>query len=209
MHAIANCVFWENRASGQLSHIPASTTGFLSATSSLIQDDDPDDAPIPFGGAANGNIDDNPVFVRTPDAGTNGWGDADDDYGDLRPSAGSPCIDAGSNGAVSPDETDLDCDGNKLEPTPQDINGLPRFVDGDSDSEVIVDMGAYEFGSFVGSRIFVDASTTGVNDGSSWADAFVNLQDALDAASNNGCGALEIWVAAHIFSRPRRGASAR
>ena len=48
----------------------------------------------------------------------------------LRPD--SPCIDAGDNAALSDAvETDLD--------------GLPRFRDGDGDSDPVVDMGAYEY----------------------------------------------------------------
>ncbi|MCA9249510.1 MAG: right-handed parallel beta-helix repeat-containing protein [Phycisphaerales bacterium] len=200
-HAISNCIFWENRASGLLNHVSVTTSGLVSVDYSLIQDDDPNDAIIPFGGLANGNIDDDPLFVRMPDAGTNGWGDADDDYGNLRLLPGSPAIDAGSNGLIRADETDLDCDENYLEQTPFDLSGLPRIVDDPATVDTgtggfaIVDMGAHEFGTFVGSRLFVDVDAMGLNDGSSWTDAFTALQDALNGAAANGCGAQEIWVA--------------
>jgi predicted outer membrane repeat protein len=52
-------------------------------------------------------------------------------------------------------------------------------------------------------RLYVNASSTGSNpDGSSWAKAFHNLQDALDkAASTNGAD--EIWVAKGTYQPTR------
>jgi parallel beta-helix repeat protein len=87
----------------------------------------------------DGNIDADPLLVRDPDPGPDGyWGTADDDYGDLRLQPGSPCIDAGDNTAV-PAGIDTDLDGN-----PRFIDD-PNTVDTGYGGPPIVDMGAYEF----------------------------------------------------------------
>ncbi len=78
--------------------------------------------------SGDGNIGDDPFFVRIPDPGLDGvWGTDDDDYGDLRLTAGSLAINAGDpSGFLQPGVTDLD--------------GHARVLCGR------VDMGAYEFG---------------------------------------------------------------
>ena len=70
-----------------------------------------------WSGAGGNNIDIDPNFV-------------DPIAGDYRLASGSPCIDVGDNGAVT---------------EPNDIEGLPRIVDGDCDGTATVDMGAHEF----------------------------------------------------------------
>lgn len=47
--------------------------------------------------------------------------------------------------------------------------------------------------------IYVDADATGAENGSSWADAFLYLQDALDVANISGTVDCEIWVAEGIY----------
>ena len=49
--------------------------------------------------------------------------------------------------------------------------------------------------SAAGSIIFVDANASGANNGTSWADAYVNLQSALAAAVSGK----QIWVAAGTY----------
>ena len=108
----------------------------------------------------NGNIGDNPTLRRLPGPGPDTlWGTADDDFGNLRLMAASPCIDAADNREVSPDAADLDGDENTAERTPIDLDAKPRFLDdpdtedtGDDDPgpppiDEVVDIGAYEFNS--------------------------------------------------------------
>lgn len=87
-----------------------------------------------------------PLFAQPfgPD-GRPGTGDED-----LHVLALSPCIDAGRNGEIPPDEADLDLDRNVSEDTPVDLDHLPRRFDdpnapdtGDGNPP-LVDMGPYE-----------------------------------------------------------------
>ena len=84
-----------------------------------------------------GNLDADPLFVRSPSPGGDGaWGTSDDDYGDLRLQLTSPAIDAGDNAAVPAGVF-------------TDLGGHVRFVevlsvpDSGHGSPPIVDVGAY------------------------------------------------------------------
>ena len=88
--------------------------------------------------------------------------------GDLRLTGCSPLLNIGDN-TVLPSIASLDLD------------GFPRI------HEEIVDLGAYEIGI-----IYVDhTATAGTNNGRSWANAFIDLQDALSVAASGR----QIWVA--------------
>ncbi|UCD30146.1 MAG: hypothetical protein JSV03_06660, partial [Planctomycetota bacterium] len=98
-----------------------------------------------------GNIGDDPIFVDPDgiDNDPNTWGDNDYHLSD-----GSPCIDAGDNTSLPPDEADLDGDGNTIEQTPFDLEDNQRFWDDPNTIDSgnpgapgspITDMGAYEF----------------------------------------------------------------
>ena len=82
-----------------------------------------------------------------------------------------------------------------------DLAGNPRRINGPdiySEFTAVVDIGAYESQSpplIAANVILVDLAATGADDGSTWADAYNDLQDALLVA---GSGA-EIWVAAGTY----------
>ncbi len=105
--------------------------------------------PSPVAGIGNLNTD--PLFMRTPSPGLDGeWRTEDDDFGDLRLMPGSPCIDAARNTDVPADLADLDNDGELSERTPIDLAGGPRFINDPSKTDTggglspTVDMGPYE-----------------------------------------------------------------
>ena len=147
---LTNCIAWGNSDGGgndesaQI-HVEASIPD---VTYSCIQGLDTY--------TGSGNVGDDPLFVRDPNAGGDGWGDDpctpgvdesdNDDFGDLRLAAPvSPCVDSGNDAALPPDTADLDGDDNKGEPTPLDLDGNTRIVDGNGDLTSTIDMGAYEF----------------------------------------------------------------
>jgi hypothetical protein len=139
---VTNCVFWDNKdenVTGATAQISVSGVEPV-VRFCCIQDGDPNDANIPFGGAANNNIDDNPCFAVP------GYWDAGGLWveGDYQLLPTSPCIDVGDNNEVPADSADLDEDENTSEPAPWDLAGRPRIADGDGNGEAVVDMGCYE-----------------------------------------------------------------
>jgi len=120
---LTNCILWGN-------------TGSLFSTGT--SDPVVTYCDVQFGYPGSGNINADPRFIRDPSPGGDGtWRTADDDYGDLRLQANSPCIDAGRNAALPSGIT-------------TDLAGNPRFADvptvpdTGSGTPPIVDMGAYE-----------------------------------------------------------------
>ncbi len=127
--------------------------------------------------AGTGNINSNPNFVNPtdPDGADNIYGTADDG---LALQTGSPSINTGTNTGVSS----------------TDIIGAARTIC------TTTDMGAYE--NIGATRLYVKANATGANNGTSWNDAYTDLQSAL----NTTCFAAnaEIWVAQGTY-KPTNG----
>ena len=81
------------------------------------------------------NIDDDPGFENEPDAGADGlWGSADDDYGNLHLTYGSPCIDAGDSGAVDAAGIAVDMDNAPRVSGSSVDMGADEYLDSDGDA---------------------------------------------------------------------------
>jgi len=122
----SNCIFWENidsTGSGESAQISGAAPV---VSHSCIQG-------WTGGLGGTGNIGYDPFLADIPDQ--------------VQLLSTSPCRDAGDDSLVPPDTADLDNDGDTLEPTPLDLDGRPRFADGDCGGVSTVDMGAHEFSS--------------------------------------------------------------
>jgi len=138
---------------------------------------------IQGGYAGTGNLDVNPQFVQQPPVGLG-------ITGNLRLQNCSPAQDAG-NDAANAGTTDFD--------------GLPRKFNGKAWTNDI-DMGAYEIQSICcppANILYVKANATGSNSGSSWANAYTSLQDAL-VQTSLCANVTQIWVASGTY-KPTTG----
>ena len=157
---VTQCTFSGNTADDQGGAMVNDNQSSPTVTNCILWNDTPDEifnedfnsvptvtySDVQGGYAGTGNIDDDPVFVDA--AG-----------GNLRLSAGSPCIDAGDNVAVPPGLT-------------TDLDGKPRISHG------TVDMGAYER---------QDDDGDGVIDGSDVCPGFDDNADADSDGVPDGC----------------------
>ena len=134
---IKNCILWENKIN-TLSMPELNQIDSYDVTLTVAHCD------VQGGHEGLGNIVANPVFVDA-----DGSDDIPETYedNDYHLSPESFCVDAGS------DDIDL---------SERDKDGKPRVLDGDEDGELIVDMGAFEYGPCI--------LVTSPNGGESWHD---------------------------------------
>ncbi len=119
----------------------------------------------------------------------------------------SPCIDQGE--CTITDIADTDSDGNFSEPLARTLRDLDRsiddafFAEGGAASNPTTDIGAQE--KLRQRTILVNHAATGANDGTTWADAYTDLQSALaELADPRTGGQGQIWVAAGTY-KPTTG----
>jgi hypothetical protein len=112
---VVNTIFWGNRAGEVGDEIYLSSGGYINITYSDIQGGDPDNPGSPYPGT--GNIDADPLF-----------------HANYHLTAGSPCIDSGTDDTVTYPSLPGD-----------DIDGDTRPQDGNGDSIAQYDMGADEY----------------------------------------------------------------
>ncbi|NJN18321.1 MAG: hypothetical protein HC822_19720 [Oscillochloris sp.] len=125
-----NSIVWGNSGPSTQQVFNADATAQISYNFSLVQNLDLGGTNLNGTLAAN-----NPQFVA-PQSGAN----APTSAGDYRLSAASVAIDAGDQTLLPPDLT-------------LDRVGMPRFIDGDRDGTVQVDLGAFEAQLFAGATI--------------------------------------------------------
>ena len=183
--SVTNSILWGNTVSGSPQQFVV-TGGSLTVTESDVQG----------GWTGTGNIAGFP-FVNSGDPSVlqdidwdgldNVFGTVDDGF---RLAVDSPAVDAGDNVAV-PSALDAD------------LLGDPRIQDGNGDGTATVDMGALEARLPVSDDvIYVSQAATGANDGTSWVDAFTDLQAGLALAAPGD--STQVWVAAGSLQADHR-----
>ncbi|UCG33381.1 MAG: right-handed parallel beta-helix repeat-containing protein, partial [Phycisphaerales bacterium] len=127
-----------------------------------------------------------------------------DDYQDIAEGTSDDC---NANNVPDECEPNEDCNGNSV----QDICDMAGVTSSDCNANKVPDecdisagTSADDNGNNVAdeceaARLYVDGSATGLEQGTTWANAYTDLQDALDIAALPGSAATEIWVAAGTY----------
>ncbi len=168
---IKNSIFVPKTTSSELFAYPGSTIT-ISNSSLPVASTNYSGTTFPNITTSNNIFAQNPQFISESNltGSDNKWATADDG---LQLKGPSPCINTGTSaGALG-----------------SDITGLARLGN--------PEMGAYEYNNtcatFAGNIAYVNFAATGLNNGTSWANAFTDLEPALNASRN--CGVTQIWVA--------------
>ena len=169
-----NCIVWFNSGNLTGNNFYLTDNAAITVNYSCLSDDYVNDIYIDNSTftATIQNIHTDPVFV---DVGND----------DFRLYYSSACLDAGNNSFIN---LDTDIRG----------AGYGRKLNKDDATEGISDMGAYEYLPGTDPRrtlFFVKHDATGNNDGTSWNDAFIQLQPAILAADSDDI----VWVAAGTY----------
>lgn len=168
---VVNCVLWGNTAlnGSQISlnrAAPAGPAPGLDIAHSQVQGGQasvwvaPGSSGVLNWDASNGDTD--PLFADADGPDDDPDTIADNNY---RLSAGSPCIDSGSNAVLPTDTTDVDRDDVTLELLPEDLDGNhrlwddPATPDSGEGTPPIVDRGVYEYGSIPPAPVLLAAES--------------------------------------------------
>ncbi|MEQ9099002.1 MAG: FG-GAP-like repeat-containing protein, partial [Imperialibacter sp.] len=177
---VDNSIFWGNTSVAQAGSLKNfNDGGAFTIQNSIVEDWD----NTAYAAETESNIYlTDPLFINS----------ANQDYHLL---LASPAIDAGDNFVLEQpfyiDIFDEDQNADFLEYAPYDLGKSPRYYN------FTVDLGAFEHQGNPDPLLFsyVDVNAVGNNDGSTWADAFTDLQSALAAAVDGS----QIWVAAGTY----------
>jgi len=182
---LTNCILWANTdvsgisETAQIYSLWSSSMPGLDILYNCIRDDNPNDSNVPFGDPNYHNIDDDPMFVRDPNDGGDGWADdpatpavdegANDDFGDLHLQSISPCINTGFPNFLGVSNS-------------ADLDGQPRII-GER-----IDMGVDEFTPMLvvtkpkGDEVWIQNSTHQIN----WSGYGITGNVDISYSANDG-----------------------
>ncbi|OQY92982.1 MAG: hypothetical protein B6D39_03615 [Anaerolineae bacterium UTCFX2] len=183
---VKNSILWGNQADNG-PQILNSFTYTFELQQSLVQGGEP-----PFVTVTGALLTMDPQF-QDPKGLDNQPGTLDDN---LRLQFTSPAIDAGDNSLVQADSYDLNENGNTNDEAP-DRDGRARrveiafVVDSGSGAAPLVDLGAHE-----ARVVYVRKTGSGLNNGTSWLNAYRSLPNALSKTATGD----ELWVAQGVYT---------
>jgi len=179
--SIANSIIWNNRTAGQTDLTTSSSYNANGATPSfshtiVANSGGSSSWNNALGTDSGSNLDGDPLFIQAIDASV-----APTTAGNLLIGTGSPAESSG------------------VGPLPGEGSGTTD-VAGNLRQVGVIDRGAYEKQCDDTTILHVNHAATGANNGTSWADAHTNLQEALSKAALCSHTINEIWVAQGVYT---------